>query len=212
MKKAKIRARQRVMGIAVFFSDKLLPFLFFMLIIFGFDKPYMAVLTILTALAHELAHLLALALLSGGGQMPRAVLHGFKLKGAEGLSYGGELILILSGPVLNILLFLLLLPCLFRNEYLSALALLNLFTAIASLAPIEGYDGYGAIVILLKMTNKEQYIPVLDAISFLLLCILCFLSLYFIEKFNALWWIFATVLFSLLSKAEKFSKYAIFEN
>ena len=207
-----INAKKTTIGILSYLCDKILPFIFFISVIFGFDKPYVAVLTVISAAMHELAHIFVLYLLSGGRELPNARLNGFKIKQKHSLSYGKEIAVLLSGPLFNLLVFLLLCPFMVYGEYLCAFAYLNLFTALCNLVPIEGYDGYGALYAFLKWKNFDRWRVLLEWLSFTLCALLCFFCLYFIDRFNLLWWIFFTFLFSLIARIEKISKYAIFEH
>ena len=49
-----------------YLSSSLLPMLFWILMTFGFDKPYIAVLTFCAAMLHELGHILASVLTKVG--------------------------------------------------------------------------------------------------------------------------------------------------
>ena len=53
-------------------SNSFLPLLFWALIMFGFDAPYIAILTIISAIIHEAGHLFAMLFITHEAQMPTA--------------------------------------------------------------------------------------------------------------------------------------------
>jgi hypothetical protein len=186
--------------------------LFFGSLIFAFDKVYIGVLTLLCAALHELSHVFALFLMKSEFSFPRAKLRGFGLKSKVVLSYPEEIFFLLSGPLSNLFLFLILLPFANYNEYIGEFAALNLFTALCSLVPIEGYDGYGALSALFLFFEWESLYRALEWLSLILSGCICLTSLYFILEYNATWWIFFSFFYSLINKMQKRLKQTIFEN
>ena len=178
---------------------KILPLLFWCLLIFGFDSPYLAILTALCALIHECGHLI-FALPYKIASMPRADISGFRI-GLEGASYKQELIVAMGGPIINLALFAIFISF-FQNTpfaaYSKVFALVNLMTALSNLLPIEGYDGYRILFSFcaLAFDDAGRCERFLSRLSFLLSVLMCFLSLYLILKLGEGYWIFF-IFFSL---------------
>ena len=169
---------------------KILPALFWILFMLAFDEPYVAILTLICAAAHELGHIVALYKISGGYKL-KAVVSGLRL-GADGhISYSDEIIISLFGPLVNLAIFVLLLPFYKQSDYIILFGTLNLFTALSNLIPIEGYDGYRIIeCILMKKGLLDYYSSVLRTISLTVIIVLTFFSLYLIRSFDGGYWIF----------------------
>ena len=102
--------RYRIIEILQLFAGSVLPIIFWLSVIFGFDAPYFAILTIISALIHELGHGWAIAVLSDTGGGIRGHSTGFRIKTRSMLSYSREIAILLAGPFVNILIFLLTLP------------------------------------------------------------------------------------------------------
>lgn len=179
---------------------KILPLSFWLVLVFAFDEPYIAILTLISAAAHELGHIGVFLLLAKGYKF-FCVSSGLRLSPKENLSYKEELTVALGGPFINVLLFLLSSPFIILGggEYAKIFGLINLFTAISNLIPIEGYDGYRIAQCLMNQYARRQ-IPIipLRALSFFLSTALCLFALYLIRSFDGGYWIFFIFLFSLL--------------
>ena len=182
-----------------------LPYLFFVLMIFSFDEIWMAVLTVISAVIHEAGHVVAL-LAVGGEFSLYGTVSGPRLRSGKMLSYKEELAVALSGPMLNIIVFIFLL--LIKSEgYIFIFALLNLITALSNLLCIQGYDGYRIMTCILILAGKERYCEIaLFRISFLFSAILSFFSLYFISRFNSGYWSFFVFIFFLFKAVKNDGK------
>lgn len=179
---------------------KALPISFWLVLLFAFDKPYIAILTLISALIHELGHVFALFKLSRGFRF-FGVASGFRLTPESQLSYREELIAALSGPLANVAVFLLLLPFLLLGSYpyASLFGAVNLFTALSNLVPIEGYDGYRALCCFIDGRKGGRISSgVLKGISFTLTAVISLISLYLIRSFDGGYWIFFIFLASLV--------------
>ena len=177
-----------------------LSFLFWALVLIGFNTPYVAVLTLISALIHECGHIAALAFTGNFTAFPRFAVSGMRLSRKPHISYRDELIVIISGPLSNIasFLFFYLLSLIF-GEYFFTFALLNLLTAISNLLPIEGYDGYKILNTLLSAYGLgARGYRVIQRISLLFVTLLTFLSLYLIMKVGSGYWIFGIFFVSML--------------
>ena len=182
---------------------------FWIALIFAFDEPYLAVLTILAALIHELGHLLVIMLLKSKTQMPIGRLFGFKIKENRLFSHKSEIMILGAGAAANILAAALLLPLAkLLGNYIITFIYVNLATALSNLLPTDGYDGYG---ILSELFDYYGLPPrILDAVSFTVTVLLSFLSLYLIGKFGQGYWLFAIFFISVVSKLKQRLEYGIF--
>ena len=183
-----------------------LPTLFWLLLLFGFDTPYFAMCTLISAALHELGHIIAFFLLDIGSISPRGHVTGFRIFPSRALSYREDAAVSLGGPLANLIfsLFFWLLSIPF-GEYFSTLALFGIMTMLSNLAPIEGYDGYRIILALSaeKFPYAERY---LRAVSFFITAVLLFLSLYLIDKLGTGYWIYAVFSIGALSFISKSQK------
>ena len=203
--------RYRITEVLRLFSDSVLPIIFWVSLIFGFDTPYVAFLTLIAAFAHEMGHCAAIWMLSGEGARVRGHSSGLRIRRGEALSYRSEIAILLAGPAVNISLFLLALP--FGSSlcgYVRVFGLVNLATGLSNLLPFEGYDGYGAICEALCAMGRADMIKRLEVLSFVLSICLTFISLYLIGRFGEGYWIFGVFFVMMLSKIVSYGKYDIF--
>ncbi len=203
--------RYRIIGILRWLGCRLLPIMLWMTVIFGFDAPYMAVLTVLCALIHECGHIGA-SMLIGGRAKARTDITGFRIKCSGVRGYKEQISILAAGPTANIAMYLISIPL--QDSlcgYIKIFGLLNLATAISNLLPIEQYDGYGIVNEWLTMKQNDRGKCVLEAISFSFTALMTFLSLYIIAALNSGYWIFCLFFASMLSKMVKLSKYDNFK-
>ena len=203
---------RRILKTLRLLADSVLPILFWLSLIFGFDAPYIAVLTVICAIAHELGHIAAIYLFTENAARITGHSSGFRIKRDSTLSYKKEIMILLAGPSVNLGLFLFAFP--FRNAldgYIGIFALINLVTALSNLMPFEGYDGYGAICEILRANGGADHIRILESFSFFLTVAITFISLYLIDRFSEGYWIFGIFFVMLLSKLVSFGKYDIFK-
>ena len=203
--------RYRTIEIFRLLSESILPIIFWLSLIFGFDTPYVAILTVISALLHELGHCVAVYVLTGRRGKIRGHSTGFRLRHGERLSYKSEIAILLAGPLVNVVLFLVLL--LFGNAmsgYIRIFALVNLATGLSNLMPFEGYDGYGAICEALHSSGHGDFVKHLEALSFILSVGVTFIALYLIERVGEGYWLFGRFFFTVLSKLVNLGKYDIF--
>ena len=183
----------------LFFLDKILPLLFWSLLMFSFDSVCVAILTALSAAIHEFGHLIAISS-TKKLNLPKANVSGFRIK-IRNMSYTEELVAAAGGPLVNIVLGVLLI--LFGTSshfgtYVKTFGIINLLTALSNLIPIESYDGYKILFCAgaLLFDDGVALEKWLMRISFLLSTIMCFLSLYLILKIGEGYWLFV-VFFSV---------------
>ena len=185
-----------------------LPCIFWILIIFGFDAPYIAVMTILAAGIHELGHISAMLLFKNLSPIPSGHLSGFRIKNISSSSYLTELTVLAAGPLMNLATYLILLPFSCTGGYLYLFSIINAATGLSNLLPAEGYDGYGILKELLEWHGRSTLI--LDRISFMISVFFTFFSLYMIGRYGTGYWIFCVFFLSLLLKMNKMIKLNIF--
>lgn len=196
-----------------YLCNSLLPLLFWVLLLFGFDCKYIAVLTLLSAALHELGHLTVYKAVSGEFARPRGHLSGFRINIAEGgrsLSYAKQAAVSLGGPGINVALAALFSPFSSRlNGYVGQFCAVNALTALSSLLPVEGYDGYGAARLLLLGRGLDGLARGLEYISFIITSLITVFSLYLMNFAVNGPWLFG-VFFALM--LEKISKIVRFNN
>ena len=181
--------------------ERVLPFLFILLLMLAFDAVWVTVLTLLVAAVHELGHIFA-AVVIGIGDMsiPRAVLTGLRIRPGRLLSYREEVIVALGGPLANILAFFALLPLTRVNNYIITLAAINLLTAVSNLIPIRGFDGQRILTGLLASRVSAVVIDtVTRGLTVGISAAVALLSLIFMMRVGEGYWIFA-VFFAILCK------------
>ena len=174
--------------------ERLLAVLFFGLLTFGFDSVPMATLTILTAFIHECGHLTALAYVAKDKfALPKANLFGFRIKNSIKMSYTEEILVTLSGPLVNLILS----PLVFipTNNgflgYLQCFGAVNLMTLISNLIPVRSYDGSRILSSILALhTDEEKKERIISVLSLFFSSLLTLFSLYVIEKMGEGYWIF----------------------
>lgn len=195
-------------------AEQLLSVLFWILLIYGFDEPVTAGLTVIAAVIHECGHEGYLFFAGARSGRVRGRLFGFGIGGAVKRGYGDEIMLYLSGPLANVALaaiFFLLRGAL--GEYALLGALLNLVTAASNLLPVEGHDGYGIIRTLLdRHAAPRALYRVLESVSFGITVLACFLALYLLGVTGDGYWIFAVFFSGMLSSMSKRLKSTKFEN
>lgn len=183
-------------------SECVLRLLFFLLLLFAFDTPVIACMTLLCALWHEGGHLLVLSRLGVTRRFsPR--LNGLVCTPERPLSYREEAAVAAAGPAANLLfalLSLLLLPL--GHAFFLTLAFCHLMTALSNLLPLEGYDGARILSALLSLHGRDPY-GLLSVTSFALSVLLLFLALYLVGKCGEGYWLLGVFLFSLLYRLRR---------
>ena len=202
--------RKILLKLLIRLANEILPMIFWILVLFGFDKPYVAVLTILAAVLHEIGHFIPIYFLKCDTGTPIGHFSGFRIKEKRLTSYKEEILILASGPLANLLTFLLLLPFISRLVYLRMFAYVNLATAISNLLPIKNYDGYSIGVELSRMYSKEGVTNFLDSLSFLISGTFAFTALYLMYYHDTGYWIFGLFTASMLSEISQRLKKSVF--
>ncbi len=203
------------MKVLIFF-EKFLPILFLGLIVFGFDKPYISILTLISALIHELGHFYAGKIVNSGTfSLPHAKITGFRIEQNK-TSYKSELVVALGGPCINLIFgSVCFIATLFitPNEYLRVFGYINLLTMLSNLLLIEKYDGYRIVMCILNMlfNDSTRSEIILSRISFFLSVIITFFSLFLILKFNEGYWIFVVFFSNIVFSIDAKQKHTIFK-
>ena len=201
----------KALSAAKHLSEAILPLFFWILLIFGFDEPYMAILTILSALLHELGHIIAMMLVGRFRGKLRAHLSGFRIT-AVGGGYTDDIISLIGGPAINFLAFLFCsLLCKFKGGYIMEVAVVNLITALSNLLPVEGYDGYNILMKLLNLKEATWGIRLLWRVSFGISIAFTFFSLYLLLRYGEGYWVFGIFFSLLLGKIFKLSNQSFLE-
>lgn len=188
----------RILG---WLSQKILPMLFWILLMLAFDTPSLTVMTLCAAAIHELGHIFAAALLGiEGVSLPSAVLTGLRIRTPRLLSYREELILAAGGPLWSLGAFLVLLPFSTASGYLFLFSLVNLMTAISNLVPLRGNDGYRiASAALCGACSLERAERICSVLSVTAAALGVLFSLAFLMLYGEGYWFFA-VFFSVMIK------------
>ena len=172
-----------------------LPVFFWILVIFSFDDPLVANLTLCAAFIHESGHFLYILLSGKKIKNFRGISGGLKIVKTSYLSYFDELFLCLFGPLANITVGLLSLVFLNdqNRDYIVLFLVINIITAFSNFLPIEGYDGYRILSCILQIFGKyESGVKVLQLLSFGLIIFFSLLSLYLMIKLDGGYWMYAT--------------------
>jgi Zn-dependent protease len=183
-------------------ADRFLPALFWILIVFGFDTPCVAAITLISAAIHELGHICAAMLVGIFKSLPEGRLNGLKIK-IKGCGYKSLIFVLSAGPLANLLTAALLFPFLKISEYLNIVVLVNIATAVSNLIPVKGYDGYGIAEAVLLMTERQTVF--LESLSFFTSIILTFFSLFMIGRFGVGYWVFFAFFIGILKRIRFFT-------
>lgn len=182
--------------------ERFLPLLFWVFFLYGFDEPYFAGLTVIAAVIHECGHEGLLLWRTGRPSPIKSVLSGMRINKSRTLSYRDEALLYLCGPLANLCagaLSLLLLPVI--GGAALPFSVINLASAAANLLPVEGYDGYGAVRALFLLYDAPEFCHrILSATSLTVIAVMCFLSLYLMDRLDGGYWIYAVFISTLISR------------
>ena len=174
---------------------RILTLIFWICILFAFDKSYLAVLTLLAAIIHEMGHALSACVLNKKFKL-QPTADGFRMRMKGLISYADEIFLSLGGPLVNLILFLLLIPT--KNSYIRDFAIINCLTALSNLLPIEGYDGYRILNCSVTAVGFKHSLVLCRALSFALSSIACFLALFLMLRYDSGYWIYFIFLISII--------------
>ena len=181
--------------------QEILAVVLWILLIYGFDEPYLAGLTIIAALVHECGHLIFIKYKFEGKFKAEGRLSGPRFCHRTYMNYGSEMLLYLSGAIANLLTALISLPFIGFGGYFSAFFTVNLATALTNLLPLSGHDGRGALnAALQKFSAPKCAFLVIKSVCTALAALGCILGLFLLVRFGEGYWLFAIFYFSLLSE------------
>ena len=185
------------------FSSSFLSVLFWVLLIFGFDEPRYAAVTLIAAVIHEAGHLLYHIYMGGGARTLRGRVGGLLLGKKVCRSYGEELTLYLCGPLANFIAALFSFLFL-RDELGTLLCAVNIATGVSNLLPVRNYDGYGILRSAMNLLGMEEWaMRILPSVSLFFVCVISLLSLYLMDRFDGGYWIYAVFFTSLVAQTGK---------
>ncbi len=184
------------------FADKILPLAFWLVLMFGFDKPYVVFITLLSALVHEMGHLTAILLVSGKGRM-RTDVSGFRIRLEKALSYKEERLVYAMGPLFNLFFGFISLFLFCGKDYLTTFGVINIATGVCNLIPLEGYDGHRIIISYLRERQKSRAEGAAEYLSLALSASLSVISMLLFEYLGVGIWMFGLFFISLCSKIKK---------
>ena len=191
-----------------------LPVLFWIFVAAAFDEIGAALLTLITALIHEGGHLVYLLFRSKPSLSIKGDLSGFRIRCRSRLTYKDEILLCAFGPLANLLFaaFALLLPS-SDTEYTSLFVFLNIAAALSNILPVKGYDGYRILRCLMLSSGRfESLTFVLDGVSFAIVTVMTFSSLYVMDKLDGGYWIWGVFSVILYQTVKDRLKSAFFED
>ena len=181
-----------------------LPVCFFVMLMLSLNNLAICILTILSAMLHEIGHIFAFIIIKRGApSFPKAVLNGLKLYTGADLSYSEELIITLAGPLMNIVVFLFTLPFFSLSGYIFTFGIINLFSCISNLIPIKSYDGYGilrAFVFLRFSLPRSEILELISLISASLITLISAVAIFIIGEG---YWLFIVFFIHLLKEILK---------
>ena len=189
---------------ALRFAEGIFTVFFWIIAVFGFDEPYIAGITLISAAIHECGHIICVFLTRGVGAVPRGRIFGLRIRAQKILGYGESIMLYAAGAAANLLPALVALLFSPLSEYGTAFVVINVMSAISNLIPVEGYDGYGIITSVLDFfgAGATAY-RLLSFVSFAFSAVMTFSSLYFIYRIGDGYWIFAVFLVALTKRCSK---------
>ncbi len=182
-----------------------LPAVFWGLLIYGFDAPYIANLTLLSALLHELGHIAVLSLLKRHSTA-KSTVNGLRLTSNSRLSYRDELLAALGGPAINIIIGIGLFIIFPLGKYSFDFSVINFLTAASNLLPIKSSDGYRAVKCTLALILGRDNFPSLDIISAAVSIFIMLTSLFLMLIIGEGYWIYGLFLCNTLTILEFFRK------
>lgn len=179
--------------------EEILTVLLWLFLLFGFDRAYVAGLTIASALIHEGGHIAVLSFNKRTRAFALGRLSGPRISVDKSLSYNRELMLYLGGAGANLAVFIITLPFWKSSGYIATFGAVNLATAVSNLLPLRGHDGYGALLTVLHRFGAPRICySLLRGLSVGLCALGCSLGLFLLQKAGEGYWLYAIFYFSLV--------------
>lgn len=135
-----------------------------------FDKTGMILPLLFAVFMHEMGHLFMMYIREASPKRIKLIPASVQITKAFSFDYKNDILISLSGPFVNILLFAVFYfnyKC-YQNTTTLYIALLNLIMGVFNLLPVKGLDG-GTILycVLCRFTNVNRAELILNLISFL---------------------------------------------
>ena len=187
----------------------ILPVVFWLCLIYSFDNPTVASITVLAMIIHEFGHIACIFILTGDFYLPRGDLTGLRIVKNKMATYLHQLLLYASGIISNLVAVIIVfsLPCA-RNSFIELFITINLATALSNLLPVEGYDGYKILVLAVDYFNLNSiaYFAV-EIISFTVSFVTSVMALFFVYNIGNGYWIMGIFVFTIIIKLQKWQKH-----
>ena len=187
----------------------ILPVIFWLCLIYSFDERLGASITILAMIIHEAGHLLCIFITTNKFQIPRGTYNGLRISGRNCASYPEHILHYASGAGANLLAAsAALLLAETQNEYVKLFITINIATAVSNLFPIDGYDGYRIVEMLIEYFGLGfMAYMTLEIISFVFTALFCIFSLFLVYTFGNGYWFMAIFLFATINKLQKWQNH-----
>ena len=173
--------------------------------------PFKDTLPVLGAITiHEISHIISARLMRIEIKEVELNILGAKIHTKNSLfSYRMEVFLALSGPLINLLLFTIIIisQSLWGNDSIKQFAFCNLALGLLNLLPVEGFDG-GRIIngLLSRFLSPRTVLSISHFLSFVVIFLLWLFSVYFLLRTGTsiALFIFCAALFSKMINREVF--------
>ena len=177
--------------------------------LYGSDSRVSAHISMLAALIHETGHVSASLFIGAKIKRIRVAYDGLRLPlDLTKTALDKELIILLSGPMLNLFCAFFMLAS--NNAYLYNFGAVNLITALASLFPCHGSDGQRILMNILCKDEGGDCSSIISAIGLFLGFGVLFFSLYISYKTGCALWLSSIYLIYTVLELEKMRKAAFF--
>lgn len=168
-----------------------IPFLSFITLILLLDRSGMIFWCLMAIFIHESGHIICMAVQKRKLRKIHFCLFDVKIESSADIlrSYKNDMILMFSGPLANILVFLLLelVNITLKNNCIKLFSAENILIAIFNLLPINSLDGGQILSLFLKMYVNEVYVEKilnLTSIIFLVPIIILGMNVLLRSKYN----------------------------
>ena len=187
----------------------ILPVVFWLCLLYSFDENVAASITIIAMIIHELGHVFCIFWFTKRWQIPKGAFNGLRLTEENLESYPKQILQYASGAMCNLLAAVCMIP--WRSllgDYANLFIILNVATAVSNLFPIDGYDGYRIMELLIQYLSFDyRAFRALEIFSFLFIFAMCILSLFLVYTFGNGYWAMGIFLFATIKKLQKWQNY-----
>lgn len=187
----------------------ILPVIFWLCLIYSFDENIAASITIIAMVIHELGHVFCIFWFTKRWEIPKGAFNGLRLTEQKMESYPKQILQYASGALCNLLAAVCMLP--FKKslgDYGELFIILNIATAVSNLFPIDGYDGYRILELVIQYLSLDyRAFWALEILSFVFIFAMCIISLFLVYTFGNGYWAMGIFLFALIKKLQKWQNY-----